>query len=343
MDPIISVVVPVYNVEPYLRDCLESVLAQTLPDFEAICVNDGSTDGSGALLAEYAKKDARVRVITQENQGLSAARNAGLAEARGKYVYFLDSDDWIAPDTLETVSGIMDADQLQVCCFDNILEYEAGFRYSSLRGELRSAPDSGVLTGQDYLCMSTADQTFRTCAVMMAYDRAFLMEHNLQFPAGLLYEDCLFSLEVLLVAARVRHISRAFYHRRIRGGSIMTGSRTIRNLHDFYQILMKIYRRSRALPLSPAVQKAVAVQMDTMLYLMRLTNDQLKKDEWKQLEKVMRVEEFHLLAYLLEPDEGLKTKLASMEQTPDYRIGAAVLWLPRRIWRPIRRILQKHR
>ena len=95
--PILSIVVPVYNVEPYLARCLDSVLAQTEHDIEVVCVDDGSTDGSPAILARYAAADARIRVVTQENRGLSGARNSGLDVARGRYVMFVDSDDWIPP------------------------------------------------------------------------------------------------------------------------------------------------------------------------------------------------------------------------------------------------------
>lgn len=97
----VSVIVPVYNVERYLSRCLDSVLAQTERDIEAICVDDGSTDGSPAILAEYAAKDSRVRVITQANKGLSGARNSGLEVFTGDYVMFVDSDDWVPPYAAE--------------------------------------------------------------------------------------------------------------------------------------------------------------------------------------------------------------------------------------------------
>ena len=95
-----SAVIPVYNVAPYLRSCLDSLVAQTFADWEAVCVDDGSTDGSAAILDEYAARDPRVVVIRQSNQGVSAARNAGLAAARGAWIVFLDSDDILHPQTL---------------------------------------------------------------------------------------------------------------------------------------------------------------------------------------------------------------------------------------------------
>ena len=95
--PKISIIIPVYKVEEYLPACLDSVLAQTFTDWEAICVNDGSPDNCGTILAEYAQKDSRIKVITQDNQGVSVARNKAMENATGEYICFLDSDDELAP------------------------------------------------------------------------------------------------------------------------------------------------------------------------------------------------------------------------------------------------------
>ena len=99
--PAISVIIPIYNVEKYLRRCLDSVKNQTFQDWEAICVNDGSPDNSAAILAEFAAGDARFKVVNKENGGLSDARNAGMQVATGEYILYLDSDDFIHPQTLE--------------------------------------------------------------------------------------------------------------------------------------------------------------------------------------------------------------------------------------------------
>lgn len=98
MQPLISVIVPIYKVELYLRKCINSILAQTYQNLEVILVDDGSPDQCGIICDEYAKSDSRVRVIHQENSGVASARNAGLQAAQGDYIGFVDSDDWIAPD-----------------------------------------------------------------------------------------------------------------------------------------------------------------------------------------------------------------------------------------------------
>ena len=101
--PVFSVIVPVYNVEPYLKRCLDSILCQTFSDFELILVDDGSTDRSGEICDAYAEQNERIRVIHQENKGLSAARNTGLDHAQGTFVYFVDSDDYLRENLLERV------------------------------------------------------------------------------------------------------------------------------------------------------------------------------------------------------------------------------------------------
>ena len=101
--PEISVIVPVYNVERYLRQCMDSLVNQTYTDFEIILVNDGSTDSSGVLCEEWAKKDGRIHVVHKKNEGLGFARNTGIEHAKGKYITFVDSDDYVSLDMLQTL------------------------------------------------------------------------------------------------------------------------------------------------------------------------------------------------------------------------------------------------
>ena len=97
----ISVIVPVYNIEKYIGKCIQSVLSQTYTDFELLLINDGSKDSSGEICSSWAKKDARIRVISKENEGVSVARNLGIDSAKGEFIFFLDGDDWISPECLE--------------------------------------------------------------------------------------------------------------------------------------------------------------------------------------------------------------------------------------------------
>ena len=99
--PEVSIIVPVYNVEKYLPKCLESLLGQTFSDIEIICVNDGSTDGSGEILKLYAQRDSRIKIVTKENGGLFSARHEGMLYVKGKYILFVDSDDWVKENLVQ--------------------------------------------------------------------------------------------------------------------------------------------------------------------------------------------------------------------------------------------------
>lgn len=117
MKPLISVIVPVYNAQRYVRACLNSLIGQTYQNLEILLINDGSTDESGEILEEYAKKDARIRCIHQSNGGVSAARNRGLDEATGEWISFIDSDDWLEPNTYETVMELADTHSVDAVSF----------------------------------------------------------------------------------------------------------------------------------------------------------------------------------------------------------------------------------
>ena len=114
--PKVSVIIPVYNVEQYLRECLDSVVNQTLKDIEIICVNDGSTDNSLVILEEYAAKDERIKIVNKENGGLSSARNCAIPLARGEYIGFVDSDDWIDLDFYEKLYNTAKKYKAEIAC-----------------------------------------------------------------------------------------------------------------------------------------------------------------------------------------------------------------------------------
>ena len=220
----ITVIIPVYNVEHYLRDCLDSVLNQTVSDWEAVCVNDGSTDGSEAILEEYAGKDNRIKVIVKSNGGLSSARNTGLDAAKGEYVLFLDSDDWLEPNALKTLADHLDGEDM--VCF-------SGRRFFEETGAYHPADplsEKDYLTGMDYYnenALQHRDFAF-VCAVLRLYNRSFLVEHGLRFKEGIFHEDNLFTPQTCYYAHRVKVIDKCLYNYRVRPHSITTTADTKR-------------------------------------------------------------------------------------------------------------------
>ena len=226
--PKVSVVVPVYNVEKYLGECLDSVLRQTLRDIEVICVNDGSTDGSADILAGYSQKDSRIKIITQANRGLSAARNVGMDAASGKYIYFLDSDDYITDNAMARCVEICERDNLDQLVFGcKCLFEDPGMSESECRRKERglTMPEEtyGRVFGGAELQELLYDLNNKTVCVQFRFFRlAFLKDSRLRFCEGLVHEDDYFSPLATLASHRVEVIPERFYFRRYRPGSIVT-------------------------------------------------------------------------------------------------------------------------
>ena len=212
-----SIIIPVYNVEPYLKDCLDSVLSQTFGDWEAICVDDGSTDDSAAILEEYEEKDNRVKAIKQKNAGTAAARNAGLHAATGEYIFFLDSDDWLETNALHTLADSLNDED--VLCF-------SGRRYIEATGKYHPADvlqKKYYLSGMEYYnenALLPRDFAF-VCVVLRVYRREFLMREKLFFAEDNSYEDNLWVPMMLYYAQTVKVIPDSLYVYRFREGSKM--------------------------------------------------------------------------------------------------------------------------
>ncbi len=214
-----SIIIPVYNVEQYLTKCLDSVVNQTYNDeYEVICVNDGSTDSSLAILEEYAKISPKVVVINSPNGGTASARNLGLNVARGEYIWFIDSDDWIEENSLEFLAEYLNKSNPDVFCFNGKLLYEE---------DGREEHDEGVaddnLTGWGYYNKYALQRRkfHFVCVVLRLYRREFLLNNNLFFEVGILHEDNLWVPQICYYAQTVKIIPNMLYVYHIRQGSKM--------------------------------------------------------------------------------------------------------------------------
>jgi len=205
----LTIIVPVYNVEKYLAQCLDSIINQNAPELEVICVNDGSTDRSPEILDEYARKDARLRIITQANKGLSGARNAGLEEARGEYVFFCDSDDWIEPDSCAKLMESFKSEKPDVFLFRHQASKDGQILDSirldpilSLFGTKAFSPDESLIRLIK----------FSPCVWNKIYRTEFLSANGIRFITDRnCIEDIPFWVEVLLKARRFQAIDQVFY------------------------------------------------------------------------------------------------------------------------------------
>ena len=222
--PKTSVIVPVHNTASLLDACLDSVLRQTQREIEVIVVDDGSTDESLEVCLALAAQDERIRVVQQENQGPGAARNRGLALARGEYVYFLDSDDIIDPDLLDTCYRACKAHDLDVATFDSrcILNDPATdqsdfFRYLRSRSDLIS---KDVMDGPTFWDESWTNGILFVMCWLNYINRSFMLAHGLWFREGIFYEDNEWYVRLCMSARRMQYLPRTMHRYRHRPGSI---------------------------------------------------------------------------------------------------------------------------
>ena len=226
-----SVIVPIYRAEAYLPTCVESVLGQSLQDFELILVDDGSPDGCPALCDTYAERDDRIRVIHQENLGLSEARNAGIRTASGEYLIFLDADDFFAEDALIRLRPFTETE-----CDILIGDGEAiGSEYRMLHG---NCPD--VLKGDAYLKLAVPRGAMPMAAVLYVYRREFLLSERLFFRRGVLHEDEDFTPRAFLRAEHVIETGVSFYRYVIREDSLSQARDLRKNAEDLYEICLSL-------------------------------------------------------------------------------------------------------
>ncbi len=285
-----SVVIPVYNVEQYLPQCLESLLAQDYTDFEVICVNDGSTDRSRELLSAWEIQFPQMRVIDRENGGLSAARNTGLDVATGDYVVFVDSDDWVEPTMLFRLAKAVNGEDM--ICFacrrtdnnahDTILheQTDGWSHYNRHALEHREVP---------FVCV------WQRC-----YRREFLMDNSLHFREGILHEDNEFTPRAFLRAKRIKVIPDVLYIYRVRPGSIMTtrGLRSKESLILIGNELSKLFAKEKG------IDKTTVYRSLTQCYQMAFIDNTREEDrhlhplvDWRCYRRVSRTKIRHRIQY----------------------------------------------
>lgn len=234
----VSVIIPIYNVEEYLEQCIQSVIDQTLKEIEIICVNDGTQDNSMEIVHRLAENDARITIVEKENGGLSSARNAGINKAKGKYILFLDSDDYLKADTLEKLWNIAWKKELDDVFFLAEAFYESeelSLKHKSYdKYYMRNKTYPGVWVGQDLFSEFMRNDDFKPSACLQFIRREILCENNIDFYEGIIHEDNLFTLQILALTKRVACVEDAFYMRRIRENSIMTLEKGLRNAYGYF-------------------------------------------------------------------------------------------------------------
>ena len=287
----VSIVVPVYNVEKYLRECLDSILTQTYKNLEIILVDDGSTDRSGQICDDYESADHRVKVVHKANGGLSDARNAGLKYVTGSYIVFCDSDDTLKENAIDVLHRRLVSETEAECVFYNAAAFaEPG---------MTCKPDS-YLRKRDYPCASGAAMAFKQlirdeyipCAYLYMFRADFLKQYGLGFEKGILGEDELFSFFVYLNAKKMVYLSDALYNRRIRPGSIMTSTtNTEKKFQSYCHIVKQMYNSAERNYNVKTSNEFLDRMAKSAVYAYRKLNTERKtsnKAEYNELVKTIR-------------------------------------------------------
>ena len=221
--PVISVIVPVFNAERYLRCCVDSILAQTFTDFELLLINDGSTDGSKAICDDYVLQDTRVRVFHKVNGGVSSARNIGLSNAAGEYVSFVDSDDWLEPSMLYEVYNKAKCNEADLVFVDINYRYtQRQLTYQTYRWI--GKPQDALL---DYLKQS------RSCPGWGLIKRSVIDKEDSRFPENLtIYEDFHLLVRLVYQASVIAKVENPLYNYRMQEESIVHTTAHSRTIQD---------------------------------------------------------------------------------------------------------------
>ena len=227
----ISVIIPAYNVQDYIAECLDSILNQTYKDLEIIVVDDGSTDNTPQILEEYAKKYPQIHILTQQNSGQSVARNWGLRESSGDYIVFVDSDDWLA--TNNSIEML----------YEKITETSADFVQAGLafkKGKVLTEykiQSHGLTKGRDILYNMLEVKDLYTSPWAKIYSSEFLKDNNLNFIEGLVNEDTAFSICIAAKAKQVAYLNALTYVSRERDGSTSREASSIRMLDTMHKVM----------------------------------------------------------------------------------------------------------
>lgn len=244
----ISILIPAYNVEKYIGECIESVLQQDFKDFEIICVDDASTDNTLSILEQYASLDVRIRIYRHEvNKGQSAARNLAFSHATGEYVYMLDADDKICDGALCSLYEICKKDKLDVVGFETFQFMDDESLTNKLPAKMIQYRDTEVLDGAQALIYCMENEVFSLSVPTFMMRREYLKEIKLCFEEGILHEDVGYIFELITRAKRIRFLHNIYFKRRVRANSTMTMGFTDKNIEGYIKSFLTSFEIERDL------------------------------------------------------------------------------------------------
>lgn len=260
----VSIILPVYNVAPYLEEAFRSIVGQSLQEIEIIAVNDGSTDGSEAIIERFKHQDSRIISFSQTNQGQSAARNVALQHARGRYIYMMDSDDVLAdPDALSTCYDYAERNQADFIFFDGESFSEKGVHRTSWNTKRTHLVDENTRYDGDSLLHLMLDTEKHNCVVWLLFiRRAYLERIGLRFYEGIIHEDELFTTILTLNSDNIFCLRRCLVGHRMRAASTMIIRYTKRNMNCYLTVADELLKFRQ----TPVIHKFLRYTLSRVFY-----------------------------------------------------------------------------
>lgn len=283
----ISVIIPVYNVEKYLAECLESVINQSYSNMEILCINDGSTDSSSRILQIYEQRDKRIKVISQPNQGLSVARNTGIEYATGDYICFLDSDDMLVQSAIDTIVRELEPTMADALVFNASIIYENEYckkQYNKSEYFKRKNNYVNITSGQEMFVNMMRNGDFCIAAWLLVVKREWLLQKNIKFYPGIVHEDNLFCIQCYLGTETMKYIEKSIYIYRIRENSITTKTVDERRLYSLLVNYGFVLKELFSEKYSEDVKEQLSLYIGGLLYNIRLVDDEYFKNFGRKTE-----------------------------------------------------------
>ncbi len=297
-----SIIIPIYNVEAYLRECVDSVFSQTFDDYEVILVNDGSTDNSGIICDEYAKKYKNVNVIHTSNSGSSNARNVGTAAAKGDYIVYIDSDDYITDKSfLQDINDKLCQNPTDIVLYKFAKKFDTSDTIEKCTFSLSEAEKTD--DSDELLLKTVSGDAYYGSAWTKAFKKSLVQENNIEFEKGLLGEDMEWYFHLLMHAKTLSAIDKVYIAYRQRAGSI-SKTNGIKNLTDYIYVLEKWSKNIKTADMSDikrqALMGALAKYYANLLIVYARVQDKAKKREIKRVKA---------LSYLLKFNKSKRPQL----------------------------------
>lgn len=234
-NPKVSIIIPVYNTEEFVEEAVRSIMNQTLQDIEIIIINDGSTDNSLSIIERLSLEDKRINIYSHNNQGVSISRNKGIEKAKGKYLYFMDSDDCLESEALEACYIKSEENNLDLIFFDaDILNKNNNFNISLKYQRKEYTNPSQIYSGTQILTILINNNCYSVSPCLNMIKRSYLNRINTRFLPNIIHEDQLFITLLYLQANRVMCIHEDFFKRRLRNDSIMTSNFSLKNINSYF-------------------------------------------------------------------------------------------------------------